>query len=103
MEPLPEDLTEIHGNGKKYEQPNLESFMNKLKKFNDQIQVVTKDEYPIYTVQALRGKLLKGDYRMSSGQFVLGMQIPRTGDNISQRLFPVFPKGIAVKFESGSI
>ncbi|GJQ32881.1 MAG: hypothetical protein HBSAPP04_17200 [Ignavibacteriaceae bacterium] len=103
MKPLPEDLRDIRGMEKRDEQPDLDGFITALKKVNDQIQVVTKDDYPIYTAPAAGGKYLKGSFGMSSGNFVVELQIPLSGDEISGRLFPVFPEELLLNFKTGSI
>lgn len=100
MKPLPDDLRAIRGNGNKDEQPGLENFVHELKKVNDQIQVVTKDDYPIYT-SAAQGKSLKGNFGMTDGLFVVEMQIPLSGDEIAGRLFPVYPQNISINFATG--
>ena len=38
---------------------------------------------------------------MTEGQFVIEMQIPLAGDDISQRLFSKTPSNISLKFETG--
>jgi len=101
MKPLPEDLREIRGNGNKDEQPGLEKFVHELKKVNDQIQVVTKDDYPVYTSGAAQGKSLKGSFGVNEGLFVIEMQIPLTGDEIAGRLFPLYPQNISINFTTG--
>lgn len=101
MKPLPEDIREIRGIGNKDEQPGLEKFVHELKKVNDQIQVVTKDDYPVYTSGATQGKSLKGSFGMSDGLFVVEMQIPLTGDEIAGRLFPQYPQNILINFTTG--
>lgn len=103
MKPLPEDLRDIRGMEKRDEQPDLEGFITALKRVNDQIQVVTSEDYPIYTAPAAGGKYLKGSFGMSSGQFVVELQIPLSGDEISARLFPVQQQELLVNFKTGSI
>ncbi len=101
MKPLPEDLREIRGAGNKKEQPELPDLVSALKRINDQIQVITKDDYPVYTSDASKGKYLRGSFGMNEGQFVIEMQIPLTGDDISQRLFATKPSNVSLKFETG--
>lgn len=101
MKPLTEDLREIRGAGNKKELPELPEFVTALKRINDQIQVITKDEYPLYTSEAGKGKYLRGSFGMNEGQFVIEMQIPLAGDDISQRLFSKTPSNISLKFETG--
>lgn len=101
MKPLPEDLREIRGAGNKKEQPELPNLVSALKRINDQIQVITKEDYPVYTSDASKGKYLRGSFGMNEGQFVIEMQIPLAGDDISQRLFATKPTNISLKFETG--
>lgn len=104
IKPLPEDLRDIRGMERKDEQPDLESFVQALKKVNDQIQVVTKEDYPIYTAAAaIGGKHPGGSFGMSSGQFVIELLVPLSGDEIANRLFPVYPNELFVNFKTGQI
>ncbi len=103
LKPLPEDLREIRGFGdaKKDQQQDLMDFISALKRINNQIQVITKDEYPIYTADASIGKYIKGNFNMSEGQFVIELQIPLKGDDVSDRLFQSSTKTIFLNFETG--
>ncbi|MBK6680211.1 MAG: hypothetical protein IPG53_09365 [Ignavibacteriales bacterium] len=103
LKPLPEDLREIRGfgDGKKDQQQDPMDFISALKRINNQIQVITKDEYPIYTADAAIGKYIKGNFNMSEGQFVIELQIPLKGDDVSDRLFQSPSKTISLNFETG--
>lgn len=103
LKPLPEDLREIRGFGdaKKDQQQDPMDFISALKRINNQIQVITKDEYPIYTADASIGKYIKGNFNMSEGQFVIELQIPLKGDDVSDRLFQSSTKIISLNFETG--
>jgi hypothetical protein len=103
LKPLPEDLREIRGFGdaKKDQQQDPMDFISALKRINNQIQVITKDEYPIYTADASIGKYIKGNFNMSEGQFVIELQIPLKGDDVSDRLFQTSTKTLSLNFETG--
>ena len=101
--PDPSELRDMRMNRTPPERSNDEPIMRNMLKRNEDLQVVSDKEFPLYTGNAPVGSSFRGIIDVDNSVLVYEMRVPLNHNDITQRVFSGGISSVEIKFVTGEV